>query len=70
MFDGEVVALASDFFNFLLRSLSEVPLEVSIGSAMLLTFIWLMNEIFGRLSLWRIVLITIWGLVLLDFYTP
>jgi hypothetical protein len=70
MSEGEVVALASDFFNFLVRSLSEVPLEISIGSAVLLTFIWLANEIFGRLSLWRIVLITVWGMVLLDFYTP
>jgi hypothetical protein len=60
-----------DFLAFLANALYEVPLEVSIGSAVLLTFIWLTNELFGRLSLWRIVLVTIWGLVFVDrFVAP
>jgi hypothetical protein len=57
-----------DFLAFLANALYEVPLEVSIGSAVLLTFIWLTNELFGRLSLWRIVLVTIWGLVFVDTF--
>jgi hypothetical protein len=57
-----------DFLTFLANALYEVPLEVSIGSAMLLTFIWLTNELFGRMSLWRIVLVTVWGLVFVDTF--
>jgi hypothetical protein len=57
-----------DFLTFLANALYEVPLEVSIGSAMLLTFFWLTNELFGRMSLWRVVLVTIWGLVFVDTF--
>jgi hypothetical protein len=60
-----------DFFYFMGKALYDVPLEISIGSAIILTFIWLMNEIFGRLSLWRNVLVSVWALVLIDlFLTP
>jgi hypothetical protein len=65
------VAIASflfDFLKFLANALYEVPLEISIGSAMLLTFIWLANELFGRMSLWRVLLVTIWGLVFVDAF--
>jgi hypothetical protein len=57
-----------DFLTFLANALYEVPLEVSIGSAMLLTFFWLTNELFGRMSLWRVVLVTVWGLVFVDTF--
>jgi hypothetical protein len=63
-----IVSTLLDFMTFLANALYDVPLEISIGSAMLLTFIWLPNELFGRLSLWRIVLVTIWGLVFVDTF--
>jgi hypothetical protein len=60
-----------DFLYFVAKALYDVPLEISIGTAIILTFIWLTNEIFGRLSLWRTALITVWALVLVDlFLTP
>jgi hypothetical protein len=60
-----------DFLYFVAKALYDVPLEISIGTAIILTFIWLTNEIFGRLSLWRTVLITVWALVFVDlFLTP
>jgi hypothetical protein len=66
--EAAVVSALFDFSKFLANALYEVPLEVSIGSAMLLTFIWLTNELFGRMSLWRIVLVTVWGLVFVDAF--
>jgi hypothetical protein len=59
-------AVAYEFVNFLIRTLIEVPLAVTVGSATILTFIWLINEIFTKIALWRIVLVTIWSLVALQ----
>jgi len=59
-----------DFLNFLLNSIYSVPLEISIGSATILTFLWLVDKIFSRLSVWRTVVITVWGMILLDFFIP
>jgi len=70
MVEDSLIKLVGDFLDFFLRSVSDVPLEISVGSATILTFIWVVHEIFGHLSFLRIVCFTIWGLVLLDFYTP
>jgi hypothetical protein len=66
--EPSLVKYVVDFFYFIGRALYEAPLEISIGSAIILTLIWLTNEIFGRLSLWRAVLVTVWALVLVDLF--
>jgi hypothetical protein len=68
MVEMSLVGFLFDFLSFVAKALYEVPLEVSIGTAVLLTFIWLTNEIFGRVGLWRVVLVTVWGLVLIDAF--
>lgn len=69
--EPDLVKYIVDFFYFIAKALYDVPLEISIGTAIILTFVWLTNEIFGRLSLWRNVLVTVWILVLIDlFLTP
>jgi hypothetical protein len=71
MSEPSLVKYVFDFLYFIGKALYDVPVEISIGSAIILTFIWLANEIFGRLSLWRTVLVTVWALVLVDlFLTP
>jgi hypothetical protein len=70
LIEFSALGLLTEFLSFLLKSLSEVPLEVSIGSAVVLTFIWIANEIFGRLSLWRTVLMTVWGLIGFNYLAP
>jgi hypothetical protein len=70
LLEFSVLGILSEFLGFLFKSLSEVPLEISIGSAVVLTFIWIANEIFGRLSLWRTVLVTVWGLIGFNYFAP
>jgi uncharacterized membrane protein (DUF373 family) len=68
MSEPTLVKYVFDFLYFIGKALYDVPVEISIGSAIILTFIWLANEIFGRLSLWRTLLVTVWALVLVDLF--
>ncbi len=70
MVESGIAKILADFFEYVLKSIYAVPIEISVGSAILVTFITVLDEIFGRLSLWRLLLVTIWGIVLLDFFIP
>jgi len=59
-----------DFLSFFLNSIYSVPLDISIGGATVLTFFWLVDKIFSRLSIWRTVVVTVWGMLFLDLFTP
>jgi len=59
-----------DFLGFFMNSIYSVPLEISIGGATVLTFFWLVDKIFSRLSVWRTVVVTVWGMLFLDLFTP
>nr|MDO8134772.1 hypothetical protein [Candidatus Njordarchaeum guaymaensis] len=59
-----------DFLSFFMNSIYSVPLEISIGGATVLTFFWLVDKIFSRLSVWRTVVVTVWGMLFLDLFTP
>jgi len=58
-----------DFLSFFLNSIYAVPLEISIGGATVLTFFWLVDKIFSRLSVWRTIVVTVWGMLFLDLFT-
>ena len=65
-----VVKYLVDFLSFFLNSIYDVPLDISIGGATVLTFFWLVDKIFSRLSIWRTVVVTVWGMLFLDLFTP
>jgi len=65
-----VVKYLVDFLSFFLNSIYDVPLDISIGGATVLTFFWLVDKIFSRLSVWRTVVVTVWGMLFLDLFTP
>jgi hypothetical protein len=45
-------------------------LSISLGSALLVTFIWLLNEVTSLLLFWRAVAITVWGLLIANLFVP
>jgi hypothetical protein len=59
-----------DFAAFIYNFLSTVPLSISLGSALLVTFIWLLNEVTSLLLFWRAVAITVWGLLAVSYFIP
>lgn len=60
----------SDFVQFFIDSLLQVPLSITLGTAAIVTFIWLSNEIASQLMIWRALLVTIWGIIGLDNVYP
>jgi hypothetical protein len=70
LIEFSVLGLLGNFLSFLYESLVAVPLELSIGGVVLLTFFWAVNEIFGRLYVWRSILMTVWGLLIFDYFVP
>jgi len=59
-----------DFAVYIYSFLTTVPLSISLGSALLVTFIWLLNEVTSLLLFWRAVAITVWGLLTVDLFVP
>jgi hypothetical protein len=59
-----------DFALYIYNFLTTVPLSISLGSALLVTFIWLLNEMTSLLLFWRAVAITVWGLLIADLFVP
>lgn len=59
-----------DFGMYVYNFLSTVPLSISLGSAILVTFIWLLNEVTGLILFWRAAVITIWVFLILDLLIP
>jgi hypothetical protein len=66
----EVFQFLYNFGVYVYSFLSTVPLSVSLGSAVLVTFIWLLNEVTGLLLFWRAVVVTVWGFLLVDAFIP
>ncbi len=60
----------SDFVQFFIDSLLQVPLSITFGTAVIVTFIWLFNEIASQLMIWRALLVTVWGIIGLDNVYP
>jgi hypothetical protein len=65
-----VFQILYDFALYIYNFLAAVPLSISLGSALLVTFIWLLNELTSLLLFWRAVAITVWGLLIADFFVP
>lgn len=59
-----------DFGVYVYSFLSTVPLSISLGSAFLVTFIWLLNEMTSLFLFWRAVAITVWGFLAVSFFIP
>jgi hypothetical protein len=59
-----------DFALYIYNFLTTVPLSISLGSALLVTFIWLLNEVTSLFLFWRAVAITVWGLLIVDYFVP
>ena len=55
------------FFNFIIQSFAEMPLSVSLASAITLSFLWLIEEIEGSLRLIQTLAIAMWCLVIAKF---
>ena len=66
----EVFQFLYNFGVYVYSFLSTVPLSVSLGSAVLVTFVWLLNEVTGLLLFWRAVVVTVWGFLLVDVFIP
>lgn len=66
----EVFQFLYNFGVFVYSFLSTVPSSVSLGSAVLVTFVWLLNEVTGLLLFWRGVVVTVWGFLVVDSFIP
>jgi len=66
----EVFQFLYNFGVFIYTFVSTVPLSVSLGSAVLVTFIWLLNEATGLILFWRAAVVTVWGLLVVDAFIP
>jgi hypothetical protein len=66
----EVFQFLYNFGVFVYSFLSTVPLSVSLGSAVLVTFVWLLNEVTGLLLFWRAVVVTVWGFLVVNVFIP
>lgn len=60
--------LFDSFYNFIAQSLTELPLSVSLASAITLTFLSLIEEIEGSLRLIQTLTIAMWCLVIAKFF--
>lgn len=60
--------LYDTFYNFIAQTLTELPLSISLASAITLTFLWLIEEIEGSLRLIQTLTIAMWCLVVAKFF--
>jgi len=67
--DG-IFQILYDFGVYIYNFLATVPLSISLGSASLVTFIWLLNEITSLFVFWRAAAITVWGFLAASFFIP
>jgi hypothetical protein len=65
-----IIQALYDFGLYIYNFLSTVPLSISLGSALLVTLIWLLNELTSLLLFWRAVAITVWILLVVDLFIP
>jgi hypothetical protein len=66
----EVFQFLYNFGVYIYSFLSTVPLSISLGSAVLVTFAWLLNEVTGLLLFWRGAVVTVWGFLVIDAFFP
>jgi uncharacterized protein YhhL (DUF1145 family) len=59
-----------NFGLYIYTFLSMVPLSVSLGSAVLVTFAWLLNEVTGLLLFWRAAVVTVWAFLAVNLFIP
>lgn len=65
-----LIELVFQFLDFVSKSLLEVPLSLTIGSAIIVTFVWFFNEVAGRVLLWRAAIVTVWTMIGLNEIIP
>ena len=59
-----------DFAVYIYSFFATVPLSISLGSALLVTLIWLLNEMTSLFLFWRAAAITVWGFLAVSFFIP
>ena len=64
----EVFSFVQEFIEFLLSDISSIPFTISLGAAVLLTFMYLANFVSDILL--RMIVIPMWVFVIITFFFP
>jgi len=67
-FGLEVFSFVQEFIEFLLSDISSIPFTISLGAAVLLTFMYLANFVSDILL--RMIVIPMWVFVIITFFFP
>ncbi|WP_455276299.1 hypothetical protein [[Eubacterium] cellulosolvens] len=64
----EIFSFVQEFIEFLLSDISSIPFTISLGAAVLLTFMYLANFVSDILL--RMIVIPMWVFVIITFFFP